>query len=199
MYTVKKSVDIDFAHHVGGHDGACINIHGHTWKFEVELGAHELDKMGFVVDFKQLKKRVLEPVHTLLDHSLALHTQTLRNAMEPLRNLGDVLYSTRGRGISVVGTHASQVEVESVLGYKFLDHSLCGAENQVVGGMKIAGFPFSPTSERLASWLYSVANDAFPASHENSLEGKQGRRIQVIQASIYETLHPVEAVASYRP
>ena len=49
MYKIIKSIDIDFAHHIRGHQGACINIHGHTWKFEVGVQAKELNEDGFVV------------------------------------------------------------------------------------------------------------------------------------------------------
>ena len=56
MYKIVKSIDIDFAHHIRGHQGACINIHGHTWKFEVGVQAAVLDEQGFVVDFSKLKK-----------------------------------------------------------------------------------------------------------------------------------------------
>ena len=66
-YHIRKSIDIDFSHHVRGHRGPCINVHGHTWKFEVQLMAQTLDAEGFVVDFKKLKTSVLKPCHTLLD------------------------------------------------------------------------------------------------------------------------------------
>ena len=62
MYAIHRSIDVSFAHHVRGHSGACINIHGHTWKFEVEVAAEELDREGFVVDFGRLRSEVLEPV-----------------------------------------------------------------------------------------------------------------------------------------
>ncbi|MFM2415961.1 MAG: 6-pyruvoyl tetrahydropterin synthase, partial [Pseudomonadota bacterium] len=49
MYKIHKSIDVDFAHHVRGHLGPCINLHGHTWKLEVVVSAQELDAQGFVV------------------------------------------------------------------------------------------------------------------------------------------------------
>ena len=51
MYTITSGIFIHFGHHVRGHDGPCISLHGHTWKFDVSLQAKELDKSGFVVDF----------------------------------------------------------------------------------------------------------------------------------------------------
>jgi 6-pyruvoyl-tetrahydropterin synthase len=39
MYRASASIHIHFAHHVRGHSGPCISLHGHTWKFEVVLEA----------------------------------------------------------------------------------------------------------------------------------------------------------------
>ena len=52
--------------------------------------------------------------------------------------------------------------------------------------MKVTVFPFSPTSERIAQWLYNAAVDKI-----------EDERVKVTFARIYETLHPVEAVAEY--
>ncbi|MBC7173599.1 MAG: hypothetical protein H5U40_14255, partial [Polyangiaceae bacterium] len=66
--------------------------------------------------------------------------------------------------------------------------SLQGAELRFPGGMRVAVFPFAPTSERLARWLYELADSELG-----------GGRVRVACGRIYETLHPVEAVAEYRP
>jgi 6-pyruvoyl tetrahydropterin synthase/QueD family protein len=197
MYGIHKSIDIDFAHHVSGHDGACINIHGHTWKFEVGLKADSLDQRGFVVDFKQLKQLVLEPVHTLLDHSLALNEERAETAGQPLIELGEVLVCTRGivggkaaldASMHIGADHEDRVKK---LGYKFAPegYRINGAYNWILGGIKIACFPFNPTSERLAEWLYFVADAAMKQTNSP--------RVTVDFARIYETIHPVESVATF--
>lgn len=203
VYRIHKSIDIDFAHHVGGHDGACINIHGHTWKFEVGLSALALSTMGFVVDFKRLKQDVLEPVHTLLDHSFALNEATLNSISSALIVVGEGLYATRGKGAFQKSVMTVKAEnTVPLLGYKTHPGNLCGAYQIVVGGMKMAAFPFSPTSERLAEWLYRVAAEMVQA--ENTVDVNEGiwldqhtDRLSVDYARVYETLHPVESVATY--
>ena len=70
MYKVVKSVDLDFAHRIDGHE-TCGNIHGHTWRFEVCLESDELDDMGFVADFKKVKEH-LNKFKSLFDHSFLL-------------------------------------------------------------------------------------------------------------------------------
>jgi 6-pyruvoyl tetrahydropterin synthase/QueD family protein len=176
MYVIRKSIDIDFSHHIRGHRGACINIHGHTWKFEVGVGSRELDKEGFVVDFKKLKMDVLQRCHDLLDHGLALGEPMYRAVEEELVQMGRTFVASReelhGPG------EASALPVVR----------LGGARNEYPGGMKVAVFEFSPTSERLAKWLYDLAVGVL-----------EDGRVQVQYARIYETLHPVQSVAEYRP
>ena len=175
MYRIHKSIDIDFSHHIAGHAGSCVNIHGHTWKFELGVQAEELTPEGFVLDFKTLKKQILTPCHELLDHSLALSVTMFDTISDELEATGTALLATR---IPIHGTidtaPRNAMEVN-------------GAFNRFPGGMKVAVFPFNPTSERLVRWLHDLA-----------VQVLEDDRVTVHFARIYETLHPVESVAEYR-
>ena len=172
MYRVRKSIDIDFAHHVRGHLGPCINLHGHTWKFEVEVAATELDPQGFVLDFSVLKRTVLTPCHAMLDHALAIGVDTFAEVEADLAETGRKLLASRGP------VQCDEPERREL--------TLHGAKSVYPGGMKVAVFPFSPTSERFARWLFDLASAALDDA-----------RVHVHVARIYETLHPVEAVAEF--
>ena len=176
MYRVCKSIDIDFTHHIRGHAGSCINLHGHTWKFEVGLRADTLSDVGFVLDFKDLKQRVLKPCHDLLDHSLVVGRSTFAPIEPELTRIGEEFLSTRE---PYHGTRDTQPR-ESM--------ELHGAQNIYPGGLKVTLYPFSHTSERLSRWLYDLAQAQLASE-----------RVQVDFAKVYETLHPVESVAEYRP
>lgn len=184
MYSVTKGIHIDFAHIVEGHPGACINLHGHTWMFEVCVRAQTLDETGFVVDFSLLKRAVLEPVHLLLDHSLALSGNTFDRMSSSLANIGRIAFDTRNNW-----------DVHDDIGFKHRESglSLNGAR-QVLAPQKVAVFPFSPTSERLAGWLFGVARATFPIAVDDP---QSPCLVQVEYAKVYETLHPVESVATY--
>jgi 6-pyruvoyl tetrahydropterin synthase/QueD family protein len=173
-YRIRKSVDVDFSHHVRGHAGACINLHGHTWKLEVELEAGELDAQGFVLDFGALKAEVLGPCHQLLDHALAIGEATYAEVEAQLEVLGRTLLASRTPEAAARAGRGEPLELQ-------------GAAIRRPGGMKVAVFPFAPTSERLARWLYELA-DARLADE----------RVRVVCGRVYETLHPVHAVAEYR-
>ncbi|MCL1894040.1 MAG: 6-carboxytetrahydropterin synthase [Holophagaceae bacterium] len=175
MYQITNHIFISFAHHVRGHSGPCISLHGHTWKFEVTLCADVLDGEGFVVDFGQLRKKVLIPCHDLLDHSMAMGEHTWSNIYTHLAPIGEELRKSRLETIGQLGEQQNS--------YTGL---LNGAKNEFPGGIKVAIFPFSPTSERLAEWLYILAKDCM-----------EDGRIKVARARIYESLHPTESMAEY--
>jgi 6-pyruvoyl-tetrahydropterin synthase len=177
MFTVTTGIHIHFAHHVRGHLGPCISLHGHTWLFQVSLAAKALDHQGFVADFDLLYAKVLEPCHLLLDHSLAVGEETYADISESLGAVGEKLVASR----EVLHGHCGDVQ-------PMLHQPLAGARNERPGGIKVAVFPFTPTSERLAEWLHQVASQTMADD-----------RVRVSRARIYETLHPMESFADYEP
>tara|TARA_B100001939_G_C16417776_1_gene395188 strand:- start:132 stop:500 length:369 start_codon:yes stop_codon:yes gene_type:complete len=56
MYTLTTMVEFSSAHTLVGHSGPCKKMHGHNWKVEVEITGQKLDKIGMVVDFKEIRK-----------------------------------------------------------------------------------------------------------------------------------------------
>ncbi|MFZ7135266.1 6-carboxytetrahydropterin synthase QueD [Avibacterium avium] len=72
MFKVSKEFSFDMAHLLDGHDGKCQNLHGHTYKLQVEVQG-ELHasgaKKGMVMDFSDLKQIVKEQILTPMDHA----------------------------------------------------------------------------------------------------------------------------------
>jgi len=177
MYQISAAIDINFAHHIRGHNGPCISVHGHTWRFEVTLGSDTLDKQGFVADFDVLHAEVLEACHRLLDHSLAIGPATWAENSEALAALGNALVDSR------LELHGSRGERQDGVA-----EPLAGARNEFPGDIKICVFPFTPTSERIAAWLAELSE---------KIMGDD--RVKVVRTRVYETLHPTESYAEYFP
>jgi len=175
MYEITSGIHAHFAHHVRGHAGPCISLHGHTWLLQITLAASELDAQGFVADFDTVQKQVLAPCHALLDHALAIGEKTYGETREQLLALGQTLLASRQETLGNLGEQQASFEGE-----------LEGARNQFPGGIKVCVFPFSPTSERLAEWLFHVAQ-------RRLADG----RVKVVRARIYESLQPVECYADF--
>jgi len=55
------------AHQLRGYRGKCENLHGHNYKIEIYARGRELDNIGLLVDFVELKAAADEVV-TYLDH-----------------------------------------------------------------------------------------------------------------------------------
>lgn len=66
------------AHRILGHAGKCAYLHGHTYHLEVTVTAPELDALGMVIDFDDLKALVRKAVLERWDHA------TLLSELDPL-------------------------------------------------------------------------------------------------------------------
>lgn len=71
-YCKKIYSDLPFAHRQHKHTGHCSKIHGHSWSFEFEFAATELDHAGFVVDFGALKE-LKAWINEHFDHTLVMN------------------------------------------------------------------------------------------------------------------------------
>lgn len=67
MYTIFKDHTFAAAHSIRGHPGKCRHLHGHNYRVRVHVAARELDDLGMVVDFADLK-RVVGEVLGPFDH-----------------------------------------------------------------------------------------------------------------------------------
>lgn len=74
-----KEFSFEAAHALGGYDGPCREIHGHSYRLFVTIkGEPSTDpmnpKQGMVMDFGVLKKIVNEEIVSRFDHALVLRS-----------------------------------------------------------------------------------------------------------------------------
>ncbi|MDQ1590505.1 MAG: 6-pyruvoyltetrahydropterin/6-carboxytetrahydropterin synthase [Pyrinomonadaceae bacterium] len=67
MFEVMIQRNFSSAHQLRGYKGKCENLHGHNYKIEIFARGRELDHIGLLVDFGDLKTAADEIV-TYLDH-----------------------------------------------------------------------------------------------------------------------------------
>jgi 6-pyruvoyltetrahydropterin/6-carboxytetrahydropterin synthase len=89
---VTKEFDFEMAHALWNYDGACRNIHGHSYKLYVTLlGVPNPDpgdpKFGMVIDFKDLKKMVKGPIVDYFDHSLVVYREAEGEILTTIRQM----------------------------------------------------------------------------------------------------------------
>ncbi|MBY0481914.1 MAG: 6-carboxytetrahydropterin synthase [Chitinophagaceae bacterium] len=77
MLRLTKIFHFEMAHAIHGYQGACKNIHGHSYELHVTLCTSGTQKEyipspGFIIDFKQIKNLVHTSLIDKFDHSLLL-------------------------------------------------------------------------------------------------------------------------------
>ena len=55
MFEVMIERNFSSAHQLRGYKGKCENLHGHNYKIEIYAKGKELDNIGLLVDFGELK------------------------------------------------------------------------------------------------------------------------------------------------
>ena len=81
LIRLTKQFRFEAAHALWNYDGACRNIHGHSYVLDVTLCGRPLDdpenpKHGMVIDFSVLKKIVHEQIIDVFDHALMVNAHT---------------------------------------------------------------------------------------------------------------------------
>ena len=72
MYQIKRSFEIDAGHRVPLHTSKCKNLHGHRYKIDVYISWPDLDTMGFVMDFGEMKDVFGGWLNDYWDHGMIL-------------------------------------------------------------------------------------------------------------------------------
>ena len=67
LFEVMIERNFSSAHQLRGYKGKCENLHGHNYKIEIYARGRELDNIGLLVDFVELKAAADEVVQ-YLDH-----------------------------------------------------------------------------------------------------------------------------------
>jgi len=91
MYELIIRDQFSSAHYLRGYEGACEQLHGHTWKVEVAVQSDELNSIGLVVDFKDLKNN-LAKIMERWDHVCLNELPEFQNVNPSTENLARILY-----------------------------------------------------------------------------------------------------------
>ena len=88
--SVTKSFTFDSAHFLRHYEGACANLHGHTYRCEVTV-AGPRDSLGMIIDFKNLKSIINDTVMAKFDHKYinaeVLYNPTAENMVEDIAHM----------------------------------------------------------------------------------------------------------------
>ena len=76
MYRLIAKAKFEAAHDIPGHKGKCARLHGHSYRVEAEFSGSDLDSLGMLYDFIDLKAILNEllPDHAYLNEILPFST-----------------------------------------------------------------------------------------------------------------------------
>jgi 6-pyruvoyltetrahydropterin/6-carboxytetrahydropterin synthase len=72
MYRVTRELFFCYGHRLLNYEGKCRYLHGHNGKAVITLEAPDLDRLGMVMDFSQIKQVMQTWIDTTLDHKMLL-------------------------------------------------------------------------------------------------------------------------------
>jgi len=72
MYRVTREINFCYGHRLLNYEGKCRHLHGHNGKAVIVLQSPELDALGMLVDFTEIKRKVQVWIDETLDHTMIL-------------------------------------------------------------------------------------------------------------------------------
>jgi 6-pyruvoyltetrahydropterin/6-carboxytetrahydropterin synthase len=93
MFEVTVEDTFAAGHALRGYRGKCENPHGHNYRVRVRLAGEELDPIGLLYDFKDLKG-VMNEIIERLDHQYLNDVEPFRQLNPSAENLAKYFYET---------------------------------------------------------------------------------------------------------
>jgi 6-pyruvoyltetrahydropterin/6-carboxytetrahydropterin synthase len=78
MIECTRRIEFDAGHRVIGHKNKCKYLHGHRYVLEITAKSEQLDDLGMVVDFGELKSVMKEWIDQNFDHNVILHRDDIK-------------------------------------------------------------------------------------------------------------------------
>ena len=92
MYTLKVEGAFEAAHHINGYPGKCARLHGHNWVVEAVVKGRELDELGMLVDFKDIKQTLKDTLERF-DHRYLNELSPFKDGVHPTaENLARIIF-----------------------------------------------------------------------------------------------------------
>ena len=75
MITVERYHDISMGYRVVGHESKCRHLHGHNYRIHFVCSASELDPLGRVIDFSEIRDRLCMWLEEHWDHRMMIWSE----------------------------------------------------------------------------------------------------------------------------
>ena len=113
MHTIFKDFSFAAAHAIRGHTRGCQNLHGHNYRVRVHLRAGQLDELGMVLDFADLKA-IMEEILGPFDHRVINEVPPFDQRNTTAELLAEYVFDEVGKRLPESAGRRRRIEVARV-------------------------------------------------------------------------------------
>jgi len=110
-YSLTVISHFDAAHYLRDYPGKCYNLHGHRWTVEVAVEGEELNDLGILVDFKDVKRVLKDEVEDYFDHYCLNDLEPFDKVNPTAENLARYIYQSIAVDIDRLGVQLDSVTI----------------------------------------------------------------------------------------
>jgi 6-pyruvoyltetrahydropterin/6-carboxytetrahydropterin synthase len=110
MYEVTIETHFSSAHRLRQYNGECERLHGHNWNVTVSIASEELDELGMVIDFRDLKAKTNQLMDKF-DHRYLNEVPPFTEINPTTENIAKFIFDELSKGVNTDSTRVSKVTV----------------------------------------------------------------------------------------
>ena len=110
MFKLIVKKEFSSAHILYGHPGDCKRMHGHNWLVEAEVQGNNINEIGMVIDFKDIKNN-LKTIVSKLDHQFLNDLEPFINDNPTAENISKYIYKELSKNINTDNIKVSEIKL----------------------------------------------------------------------------------------
>ena len=110
MFKLIIKKEFSSAHVLNGHPGDCKRMHGHNWTVEAKVEGDKINKIGMVIDFKDIKNKLGEII-SRLDHRYLNDIEPFTENNPTAENISKYIYKELSKNINTDNIKVSEIKL----------------------------------------------------------------------------------------
>tara|TARA_Y100001935_G_scaffold209397_1_gene179163 strand:- start:507 stop:875 length:369 start_codon:yes stop_codon:yes gene_type:complete len=110
MFKLIVKKEFSSAHILIGHPGDCKRMHGHNWTVEAKVEGNEINKIGMVIDFKDIKNKLGEII-ARLDHRYLNDVEPFKENNPTAENISKYIYKELSKNINTDNIKVCEIKL----------------------------------------------------------------------------------------
>ena len=110
MFKLIVKKEFSSAHILNGYPGDCKRMHGHNWTVEAKVEGENINKIGMVIDFKDIKNSLVEII-SKLDHRFLNELEPFIESNPTAENISKYIYKELSKNINTDNIKVSEIKL----------------------------------------------------------------------------------------